>query len=152
MNPLSILGFLVASILSCTACNKDTVPGDSGSNIHSTGTKMKIKIGTKVFTATLYDNASVNALKGLLPMTVDMIELNANEKYVDLPGELPTAAANPGTIEAGDLMLYGSSTFVLFYKTFATSYAYTKLGRIDDTAGLAAALGSGNVLVTYELE
>ncbi len=85
-------------------------------------------------------------------MTVDMIELNANEKYVDLRRELPTAAANPVTIEAGDLMLYGSSTFVLFYKTFATSYAYTKLGRIDDTAGLAAALGSGNVLVTYELE
>ncbi|MDO9377015.1 MAG: cyclophilin-like fold protein [Ferruginibacter sp.] len=113
---------------------------------------MKIKIGTKVFTVTLYDNASSKAFKNLLPITVNMMELNSNEKYVDLPGELPTAAANPGTIEAGDLMLYGSSTFVLFYKTFSTSYAYTKLGRIDDIAGLAAALGSGNVLVTYELE
>lgn len=81
-----------------------------------------------------------------------MVELNGNEKYVDLRRSLPTSAANPGIIQNGDLMLYGSSTLVLFYKTFSTSYSYTKMGRIDDVTGLVAALGTGNISVTFELE
>jgi len=113
---------------------------------------MKIKIGNSTFNATLYDNQTVTAFKSQLPITVNMVELNGNEKYVDLPRSLPTNAVNPGTIKNGDLMLYGSSTLVLFYKTFSTSYSYTKLGRIDDVTGLVAALGSGNVSITFELE
>ena len=81
-----------------------------------------------------------------------MVELNGNEKYVDLSRSLPTAASNPGTIQNGDLMLYGSSTLVLFYKTFSTSYSYTKLGRIDDVTALAVTLGTSNVIVSFELE
>ena len=85
-------------------------------------------------------------------MTLEMIELNDNEKYVRLPSSLPANASNPGTIQAGDLMLYGSNTLVLFYESFSTSYTYTKIGRIDDASGLAAALGTGNVKVSFELE
>jgi hypothetical protein len=113
--------------------------------------RMRIKIGAKTFTATLYDNASTAAFKSLLPMTISMIELNGNEKYFDLSVNIPTNASNPRTIQSGDLMLYGSNTLVLFYKTFSTSYSYTKLGRINDTTGLAAAAGSGNVEITCEL-
>jgi len=69
-----------------------------------------------------------------------------------LPDNLPTNASNLRTIQAGDLMIYGSNTLVLFYKTFATSYSYTKLGRINDTEGLATTVGSENVTVTYERE
>ena len=122
------------------------------SNPHPTGNKMRIKIGTKTFPATLYDNATAAAFKSLLPMTVKMVDLNGNEKYFDLSGDLPTNASNPRTIQAGDLMMYGSNTLVLFYKTFPTSYSYTKLGRINDPEGLAAAVGSGDVMVTYKLE
>ncbi len=119
--------------------------------INSNGSKMKITIRDRTFTATLYDNATAAAFKSLLPMTVLMVELNSNEKYIDLPRNLPTNASNPRTIKNGDLMLYGSSTLVLFYKTFPTSYSYTKLGRIDDTTALVAALGTGNVSVAFEL-
>jgi len=155
MKYLLVVGFLVISLISCASCSKNTSSADkdnSNSYTNSRGSKMKIKIGSKTFSATLYDNQTATAFKAMLPFTVDMVELNGNEKYVDMPESLPTNASNPGTIQNGDLMLYGSSTLVLFYKTFPTSYSYTKLGRIDNVDGPAAALGSGNVAVTFEIE
>jgi len=150
MKRLPFIAFLAVSLVSCASCSKDTVTSETNSNTNPTGSKMKIKIGNSTFTATLYDNAAATAFRSLLPLTVNMIELNGNEKYVDLPRSLPANAFNPGSIQNGDLMLYGSSTLVLFYKTFSTSYNYTRLGRIDDVTGLVAALGTGDVSVTFE--
>ena len=113
---------------------------------------IQIKIGNKAFTATPEDNATSKAFKAMLPMTIQMTELNGNEKYFRFPVNLPTNASNPGKIQTGDLMIYGQNTLVLFYETFPTSYSYTRLGRINDTAGLVAALGSGDVTVAYELQ
>ncbi len=112
--------------------------------------RMKIKIGTNSFTASLEDNPSAERFRSMLPLTIKMTELNGNEKYADLPVSLPRDAANPGTIQSGDIMLYGSSTVVIFYKKFLTSYSYTKLGHIDDAARLRAALGSRDVTVSFE--
>ena len=113
---------------------------------------IKLKIGSKDFIATLEDNATAVAFRALLPMTVNMSELNGNEKYFRLSRNLPANASNPGTIQTGDLMIYGSNTLVFFYKSFPTSYDYTPLGRIKNATGLAAAFGSGSATVTFEVE
>lgn len=119
-------------------------------NDNTSTTKMKITIGTAVFTATLYDNPSAAAFKARLPLTIDMTELNGNEKYYDFPSPLPTNASVGGDIKVGDLTLYGNNVLVLFYKSFNTSYSYTKLGYVDNSVGLAAALGNANVVVKFE--
>lgn len=148
---LMILAFMSMFISSASSCDISDDNKPNNNNTMANG-KIKIKINSQTFTATLWDNNSAKAFKEMLPLTINMIEMNGNEKYYDLPNSLPANSSNAGTIKNGDLMLYGSKTFVLFYKTFSTSYSYTKLGSVDDVAGLATALGSGNITVTFELE
>lgn len=111
----------------------------------------RVIVGDKVFPATLADNETAQAFKDLLPLTLNMTELNGNEKYNYLSTSLPANATNPGTIHAGDIMLYGRSCVVLFYETFNTSYTYTRIGALDDPTGLAEALGTDDVVVKFEL-
>ena len=110
---------------------------------------MWMTVGTQRFAVTAEDNPTARAFVQLLPATFEMAELNGNEKHASLPRSLPTNAVRPGTIRTGDVLLYGSDTLVVFYETFRSSYSYTRIGRIADSAGLAPALGTGNPRVTF---
>lgn len=120
--------------------------------MHQTDTsKLKITIGPNVFTANLNSNATAMAFKARLPFTINMADLNKNEKHAELPRSLPTESGKPGTIQTGDLMLYGSNTLVLFYKTFPSSYSYSPIGRVENSSELTKALGEGDITVNFEL-
>ncbi|MDE7242524.1 MAG: hypothetical protein K2O18_00900 [Oscillospiraceae bacterium] len=111
-----------------------------------------LTVGEQAFSATLLNNETAKEFAAMLPMTLDMSELNGNEKYFYMDDSLPTNAEQPGQIHTGDLMLYGDSCLVLFYKTFSSGYSYTRLGHMDAPSGLAEALGVGNVTVAFSLE
>lgn len=113
---------------------------------------MQITVGGQNFSVNLEDNEAARALVKLLPVTLDMSEMNGNEKYCYLSDGLPSSPILPSGIQQGELMLYGDRCLVLFYKSFSTSYAYTPLGVADDPAGLAEALGSGGVQAAFALE
>jgi hypothetical protein len=112
-------------------------------------TRMWMTIGERRFAITLADTKAAREFAAMLPLAIDMADLNGNEKHAELPKALPTDASRPGTIRNGDLMLYGSKTLVVFYLTFESIYSYTRLGRVDDPAGLAQALGRGDVRITF---
>ncbi|MBQ9889244.1 MAG: NAD(P)H-dependent oxidoreductase [Bacteroidales bacterium] len=114
------------------------------------GTSMKVKItaGGKSFTAAIEDSETGNAFMGKLPMTLEMSELNGNEKYC-YGVSLPNNDKRYDSIEAGDLMLYSGNCIVLFYGS-AGGYNYTRIGKISDVTGLSNAVGSGSVTVKFE--
>ena len=107
-----------------------------------------VKVGGKSFAAKIEDTATGRAFMEKLPLTLDMTELNGNEKY-RYGVALPTAAQYFAKIEAGDLMLYGSNCLVLFYGA-AGGYSYTPIGKLTTTDGLAKAVGDGAATVTFE--
>ena len=111
---------------------------------------MQIVIGDQRFSVTLECSDTVTALTEMLPLTLDMSELNDNEKYYYLDTALPSSPEKVGHISEGDIMLYGDNCLVVFYESFDTSYSYTKIGHISDTSGLADALGKDDVTVTFE--
>ena len=116
------------------------------------GMRMWMTVGERRFAVTLADTAAARSFAARLPLALNMAKLNGNEKHADLAKALPVRASRPGTIQKGDLMLYGTRTVVVFYESFHSSYSYTSLGRVDDPAGLAQALGRGDVRVAFSAE
>jgi len=109
-------------------------------------TGIKITIDNKIYIINLENNNTVNEFVKLLPKEFEMKELNGNEKYVYMNDSLPTNASNPKKINAGDVMLYGNNCLVIFYKSFDTSYSYTRIGHIDNLPNL----GNGSINVKIE--
>lgn len=147
---------LVLSLVGCLAltCSSSTsksliLTSPSQNTMTPVAPKLQINVGNRSFTATMADNNAVKALLTQLPLALDMQDLNRNEKFAKVPKPLPTENFNPGTIQRGDILLWGNQTLVIFYETFSSSYSYTRLGKIDDTTGLKEALGQTGVQVTF---
>lgn len=112
---------------------------------------MIVEINGEKFKAQLYDNDTTNSFKQMLPSTFLMDEHNGNEKFVYMDKSLPSESKKIGRVKSGDIMLFGSDCLVVFYKSFQTSYTYTRIGHISDTKGLVSALGRGSVEVRFYL-
>ena len=112
---------------------------------------MTVQVEESTFTATLEDNAAVDALVEMMeqgPVTIQMSDYAGFEKVGALGTSLPTSNSQT-TTQAGDIVLYQGNQIVMFYGS--NSWSYTRLGRIDDLDGWADALGSGDVTVTFSL-
>lgn len=139
---VNILAFAMLFFASCTKEEPDMPTPASVKT-------MQLSIGNKIFTATLEDNSSAESFYALLPTTLEMNELNGNEKYNYLETTLPVNSIRPGTINAGDIMLYGDNCIVVFYETFKSSYSYSPIGHINDIRQLKEALGTENITIKF---
>ena len=86
----------------------------AASSVKAEESRMWMSVGERRFAITLTDTPAARAFAAQLPLTLEMGELNGNEKHAELAKALPTKASRPGTIRTGDLMLYGSNTLVVF--------------------------------------
>lgn len=106
---------------------------------------IKVIIDGKKYSAKIENNETGQSFANMIPQEYIMSELNGNEKYIYLDTNLPTNSYNPKHIESGDIMLYGNNCLVIFYKSFDTSYSYTKIGHIENLLDL----GNKNVTIKF---
>lgn len=111
---------------------------------------MKVIINGKEFTAELSETKAAAEFSELLPLTFEMEELNGNEKCRYLSKKLTEESKKVGKIEKGDIMLFGKSCLVIFYKSFETPYSYTRIGKILNPDGLEKAAGSWDAEVSFK--
>ena len=114
--------------------------------------KLNVQVGGQTFSATLEENAAVDALVRMMkkePIVIQMSDYSHFEKVGSLKTSLP-ASNTQTTTQAGDIVLYNGNQIVIFYGS--NSWSYTRLGKIDDLSGWEEALGSGDVTVTFSIE
>ena len=141
-----LLSFLIIVLLFFTiSCDFKNKNDNEHKNLNEVIDSMKVIINENEYVIKLENNETVRSLINLLPLEFSMNELNENEKYAYLDNILPADSYNPGRINAGDVMLYGNNCLVIFYKSFDTTYSYTKIGHIENLPDL----GDGGVLVKF---
>ena len=119
---------------------------DNTNYLNEVISSVKVIINNEEYIINFEDNETAKSFINYLPIELNMSELNGNEKYVYLDTSIPTDASNPKIINTGDVMLYGDNCLVIFYKSFNTSYSYTKIGHIENLPNL----GNGSITVKFE--
>ena len=111
--------------------------------------EISVRIGDSILAMIVDDGDAGQEFAKSTPFTLEMTKLNDNEIYYEGNETLPTNAYKPKNIDAGDVMLYGDKTIVIFYDSFETEYEYTRLGRIRDGYLLKDIIGNGNTTVDF---
>ena len=137
---------LVLIVILITGCSNNKVELPKENNNLGVNNQVKVLIDKKEYTINLEDNETAKEFVNMLPLELNMNELNGNEKYVYLDRKLPVNPSNINKINAGDVMIYGNDCLVIFYKSFTSSYSYTKIGHIDNLPNL----GNDSISVKFE--
>lgn len=106
---------------------------------------MKLMIGETVVPVTWEENASVEALKALLPIEIRLSQYGGFEQVGPIGADLPRNDEQT-TTGAGDIVLYSGNQIVIFYGS--NTWAYTRLGHVElDQAEMTGLLGQGDVTI-----
>lgn len=110
---------------------------------------MNINVNGQVASVQLEDNATVKAILAEVPFTIQMDDLNQNEKYYYFDKSFPTNPQPIQTIEAGDVLLYQNNCLVIFYQAAEPIVPYTRIGKIIDFQDIRTSFGNESVSVQW---
>ena len=122
---------LVIPFLLCgcsTGASKEDIASSLDSYIDKEEKDMKLLIDEKELEVKWEDNASIEAIKKLSPLSIQMHRYGGFEQ-VGAIGQSIASDDKRITTEPGDIVLYSSNQIVVFYGT--NTWAYTKLGHIN---------------------
>ena len=109
---------------------------------------MRLLIGETEVPVTWEENASVEALKELSPVTIQMSMYGGFEQVGSIGKSIVRDDKQTKT-NYGDIVLYSGDQIVIFYGS--NSWSYTRLGHIDLTQQeMKDLLGGGDVSITLQ--
>ena len=109
---------------------------------------MRLLIGETEVPVTWEDNASVDALRELRPLTIQLSMYGGFEQVGPI-GQSIVRDDKQTTTNYGDIVLYSGNQIVVFYGS--NSWAYTKLGHIDlSQQEMSELLSGGDVSITLQ--
>ena len=111
---------------------------------------MRLLIGETEVPVTWEENASVDALKELCPLTIQMSMYGGFEQVGPI-GQSIVRDDQQTSTDYGDIVLYSGNQIVVFYGT--NSWAYTRLGHVElSQQEMRDLLANGDVTITFEIE
>ena len=131
-------------LTACSVSNEINIKDEARENKNMN--EITLKINDNDYNIILEDNETVSDFINYMPLNLSMNELNGNEYYSYLDFALKNNPENINNIKAGDVMLYGNNCIVIFYKSFTTTYKYTRIGHIDSIDNLEQDLNSGKII------
>ena len=140
MRKVLLIIFSLLLLIGCTSNKEENNKIESDDFMD----KVNITVNNREYVLELEDNQTTREFLNTLPLSITMEELNGNEKYKYLDNKFTTDSKVPEIINKGDVMLYGNNCLVIFYKTFTTTYSYTKIGYINNLEEI----GDNNIIVT----
>ena len=150
----------ISSILCFAGCGISASENDNTGNRNDESTeeketmtgayKMKITVGDTVLIADMYDNATSNAIKEMLPMSLSMMDLYGREMCYRFADALPTDHEVSTGYELGELAYWSPRhSFVILYKQNGEHFSRQVLGKIS--SGYEIFDGAGDTTVKFEL-
>ena len=148
---LCLLTFLLS--LSVSACGMNSAAealGNAENTLSQEGRAMTIAIGDNILPVVWEENASVDALKGLCPLIVQMSMYGGFEQVGYIGRNLPRRDVQTST-SPGDIVLYSGNQIVVFYGS--NSWSYTRLGHVNlSRKEMEDLLGTGDVVLVLYME
>ncbi len=125
--------------------------GSSDAETDTEGEKMmRLWIGEREVPVTWEENASVEALQGLLPLTVQMSMYGGFEQVGPI-GQSIVCDDEQTVTDYGDIVLYSGNQIVIFYGS--NSWAYTRLGHVElPQQEMTELLSGGDVVIRISQE
>jgi hypothetical protein len=128
-----------------TASEENMTAGEEDNEMEDS---MRLLIGETEVPVTWEENASVEALKELRPVTIQMSMYGGFEQVGSIGKSIVRDDKQTKT-NYGDIVLYSGDQIVIFYGS--NSWSYTRLGHIDLTQQeMQDLLGGGDVSITLQ--
>ncbi len=139
--------FLALTVLLVGCASKDQLSTKTEtSNASGERIEMRLSIGGTAVPVTWENNASVEALKALCPLTIQMSMYGGFEQVGSI-GQSITRNDRQTDTHYGDVVLYSGNQIVIFYGS--NSWSYTRLGHVNlSQQEMQNLLGNGDVSIT----